>query len=101
MPIKRRKLIAILISKGFQQVDDKLNRDHDWLYFTDPYTGKVYTQIRTKISRGRKYRVLSDDYLSKISRELKFKSKKLFDDYLECTYTHVDHYDYLKQQNLI
>lgn len=98
MPMKRDHLVSTLTSKGFQKVT---NRDHDWFFFVDPHTGEVYTQIRTKLSRGKKYKTLSDDLLQKIKRQLKFENKRQFNDYLSCTYTHIDHYNSLKQRGLI
>ena len=101
MPIKRDQLISILTNKGFQKVEDDKNRDHDWFYFTDPYTGQVYVQIRTKISRGKKYKTIDDNLLRKIRKQLKFENTKQFKAYLACKYTHKDHYESLKQRGII
>lgn len=102
MPMKKDKVKKILLGKGFVLVKDQKNRDHDFLYLRDPQNPNLYyPQVRTKLSRGSKYKTLSDDLLSKMARELYFDSKKEFMEYLECTKTHRQHVEKLRNNEII
>lgn len=56
--------------------------------------GKI--AVATKVSRGSSHRDISKKLLSKMSKQL-YMSKHEFFDFIECTYTYEEYYNFIKE----
>jgi hypothetical protein len=90
MNLERSKIRENLPKKGFvEQVD----RDHIFYHFH--YEGKK-TRIRTHVSHGSKYKILGDHLVSTMAKQCKLTTKN-FKGLAECTVSHEDYIDLLKE----
>lgn len=90
MNLERAKVQANLPRKGFVETDD---RRHIFYHFH--FEGKK-THIRTQVSHGTKYKTLGEDLVSSMAKQCKVTTKN-FRGLAECTVSHDDYIDLLKQ----
>jgi predicted RNA binding protein YcfA (HicA-like mRNA interferase family) len=93
MPLKSNDVEAALKKKGFQRDDG----DHKFFYLY--HLGKR-TTIRTKISHGRSHDI-DDSLISKMYKQLKFKTKETFLQYVECKVTYEEYIKDLETEKLL
>lgn len=98
--MKKRELRRILKKKRFVEV--LAGKDHIYLYLRDPNDPEKYcSHIRTKVSHSGKEKDISDNLMSKIYKQLRFRSKRELEEYLDCTITYEEYTRYLKSIDAI
>ncbi len=90
MNLERSKVQDNLPRKGFDEQDD---RKHIFYHFR--HDGKK-THIRTHVSHGSKYKTLGDDLVSTMAKQCKLTTKN-FKGLVECTVSHEDYVQLLKE----
>jgi hypothetical protein len=86
--MKSRKIKSALMSKGVA----KSEGSHEIYYMK--VDGK--RAVSTKMSRGSSHREISKNLLSKMAKQLKMSNQQ-FLEYIECTYTYEDYYNFIKE----
>jgi len=93
MPKKAKDVASALKKKGFKEDSA---RDHIFYYL---YNNGKRTQVYTKISHGAKE--ISDVNLGKMKRQMRFRNRKDFDDYIKCNLSEDEYKRLLKEENVI
>lgn len=92
MPRATKDVERALSKKGFTLE----KRDHNYYFL---YNKGKKTKINTKVSHGT-HKDISDGLLNQMMRQMKLP-KKEFNDYMNCTFTKEEYFEYLETNNFI
>ncbi len=90
--MKIRKIRSALTGKGFERSE---GGSHE--IYSMRVDGKL--AVLTLMSRGSSSNEISKKLLSKMAKQL-YMSNRQFLDYLDCTYSYEDYYNYIKENYL-
>ena len=94
MTLKRDDVEAALLRKGFQQN----NTDHAYFHFFDD--GGKKTPINTKTSFGTKYKDLGPPLVANMAKQCGL-TKPEFEQFVECTLSHIEYEKLLRTRSRI
>lgn len=89
--MKIRKIRSALTNKGFERSEGS---NHE--IYSMKVDGKI--AVSTIMSRGSSHSEISKKLLSKMAKQLRMSNRK-FLDYLDCTYSSEEYYNYIKENH--